>query len=258
MILTCPSCSASYNVPTEAIGINGRSVRCKKCRHEWFQDGEKKALEDLMNLIESTEIEVDDIGFDEDKPKVKRTAPPKKEKVDALASLKAVAGKLGNIFPENVKNYLFSGGNRGFSSHFASFMVSLAVFTCFIFVLVAQRVPITHVLPSLTTAYEAAGFPITNYARLNPEDTFIIDRVAIQTEGEKREIIGSLINLASQNVKVPTFKLDYLDSAGKVIEEQTQILPIQILEKEVSYNFTISVSEAIPPDFAAVKITFVE
>lgn len=35
MILSCPSCSARFNVKAEALGTNGRTVKCAKCAHKW-------------------------------------------------------------------------------------------------------------------------------------------------------------------------------------------------------------------------------
>lgn len=39
MIIACPACNTRYAVPDSAIGIDGRSVRCAKCGHSWFQHG---------------------------------------------------------------------------------------------------------------------------------------------------------------------------------------------------------------------------
>ena len=39
MIIACPACSTRYVVPDSAIGAEGRTVRCARCRHSWFQEG---------------------------------------------------------------------------------------------------------------------------------------------------------------------------------------------------------------------------
>ncbi|MFC3173296.1 zinc-ribbon domain-containing protein [Novosphingobium bradum] len=39
VIIACPSCATRYVVPDSAIGVEGRTVRCAKCRQSWFQAG---------------------------------------------------------------------------------------------------------------------------------------------------------------------------------------------------------------------------
>ncbi|WP_228242293.1 DUF3426 domain-containing protein [Porphyrobacter sp. GA68] len=48
MIIACPACGTKYVVPDDALGVEGRTVRCAKCKHNWFQDGPR--IEPPANL----------------------------------------------------------------------------------------------------------------------------------------------------------------------------------------------------------------
>ena len=47
MIISCPACTTRYVVPDSAIPAEGRTVRCAKCRHSWFQEGAELDLADM-------------------------------------------------------------------------------------------------------------------------------------------------------------------------------------------------------------------
>lgn len=54
MIIACPACTTRYVVPDSAIGVDGRNVRCAKCRHSWYQEGLAMALQEpVQSAVQS-------------------------------------------------------------------------------------------------------------------------------------------------------------------------------------------------------------
>lgn len=71
MIIACPACETRYVVPDSAIGVDGRTVRCAKCKHSWFQEG--ASVEQLAAAASATVPE----SAADPAPKPKPTPAPK-------------------------------------------------------------------------------------------------------------------------------------------------------------------------------------
>lgn len=245
MIVTCPECSTSYTVPPVEIGIEGRRVKCKKCQHTWFHDGEKKVLDDLISRIQASDIDIDNIVFDD--PKKKKSY---KQTISLFQKIKNLIGRI-------LKNYSISNGRVSFLNHFVAFMVALALFSGLCFIFVSQRWAIAQTIPSFAEVYRSSGFPLVAYANVNPEVVLIIEKANIQTANETRLIQANLINLSSGFVRVPSLNVSYFDENNVVVLENLQKLPIPMIQKEFSYGFTLPFPNDLPETAKTIRINFI-
>jgi predicted Zn finger-like uncharacterized protein len=81
MIIACPACSTRYVVPDEAIGIDGRTVRCAKCKNSWFQDGPEVAVEAPLDP-ETDAAQVDEVASPSADSSAEDTSPEAGQQVD--------------------------------------------------------------------------------------------------------------------------------------------------------------------------------
>lgn len=55
MIITCPECNARFVLPEKALGAEGRTVRCGKCRHTWHKSPTQHTPDDIKKLSAARE-----------------------------------------------------------------------------------------------------------------------------------------------------------------------------------------------------------
>ncbi len=88
MIIACPACSTRYAVPDSAIGVEGRTVRCAKCRHSWYQEGPE--LERVLDGVSAAPAEAPAQAPVEQPAPVQAAASPQPEPAPRPAQRPAV------------------------------------------------------------------------------------------------------------------------------------------------------------------------
>ena len=66
MRITCPNCSAQFDVPEGAITEEGRKLRCSQCKHKWHQF---PVIDEEENILSNEMEDLDDLhetGIDGD------------------------------------------------------------------------------------------------------------------------------------------------------------------------------------------------
>lgn len=251
MILTCPSCSAKYIVPPEAISEKGRDVRCKKCQHTWFQKSEEgERLDDLITRIQSEDIDEDDISFRD----AMANSSDKRNKTRIGAGILA---RLKSFFAKK-KNETVSIGNPPFLKYFASGMTACAAVSLIIYSLVMLRGAVIGVIPAAGHVYEQLGFATSPYADVNPEESLILEKVEMAEHGDQKWIKGNIINLTPDNIRLPKIRVSFKDSDGAVIKEDRYVLSQPAIGKEMSVTISLPL-KGNPPDTAShLEMSFVE
>jgi predicted Zn finger-like uncharacterized protein len=132
MILTCPACDTRYSIDASKIGRDGRTVRCKACRHTWHAEaGEQKPIE-LAVAAKPERPRAEDLQA----VKPSRLPAKYRELLEDKKRLRALAAQ-GMVW--------------------AGLAVSMAVVLACAFVF---RVDVIRTMPALAGAYQSVGIKV--------------------------------------------------------------------------------------------------
>ncbi|MGH7026534.1 DUF3426 domain-containing protein [Brevundimonas sp.] len=190
MILTCPACATSYFVPDDAIGPNGRRVRCKSCGHDWRATLEDEPLE----LSAATEEPVAETSFG------KRDETP-----DSLAE--TPAPELPRAFRAKAEQ---QRKMRRAAAQGAVWAGLAVIFLALLGAAYAFRLQIVQAWPQAAAAYKLVGAPV-NLAGLEFE---AVGAKTAPHDPGKVMVSGALRNIRDNEVVAPPVRVALLDAKG--------------------------------------------
>ncbi|WIY69341.1 zinc-ribbon domain-containing protein [Aquidulcibacter paucihalophilus] len=192
MILTCPSCATSYFTPDEAIGVAGRTVRCKSCRHTW-----RATLDEPLELSQSSPPAEAASFAPRDEPESESLAEtPAPELPKAFRARAEQQRRLRRAAAHGVVW-------AGIASGFAALLASAWLF----------RVEVVEIAPRAAAAYAAIGLTV------NPTglDFEAVSAKPLPNDPGKVIVSGALRNVRDNERIAPPVRVALLDAHGAEI-----------------------------------------
>ena len=274
MILACPECKSRYVVNPTALLPSGRTVRCAKCSHSWFQEKpdddvkivppeqpegedtkpspdeqqdaneesvEKKTDEQSPVKNNDTGTSSDDFDFPINNPRKRRRPIPKGSNLPALQNQKYGSSKTS--------------------------WVSLAIFiTVIICSFMIFQDTIIQSWPASQKLYTAIGLDGGNTpeAHTEPELEPINERLDIGGITPRRETInnvshlviaGYVENISSEIQEIPTLKVILLDQSRKNVRDWSFSPQTTTINPGEKINFETSLPSP-PPEARDISVEF--
>jgi predicted Zn finger-like uncharacterized protein len=222
MIITCPACSAKYNVAETAIPEQGRTVKCAACAHQWvqFQDGATRPSA-LARTAGAT-------------PKPSASATPN----DATAKVSAKKSKAASkfAFPALSLPFLMrkAGGPKKPVAAFeaqrqkthgkikgtlrlaagASWALVIAIAVGGIAYAVSHRTDIVRAWPKSASAFSLIGFPANLYGI---DITGVQVASGVDQTGPRIIVAGVLQSVSRTTEPVAWLRVALVDTEGKEV-----------------------------------------
>ncbi|MBM3617400.1 MAG: DUF3426 domain-containing protein [Alphaproteobacteria bacterium] len=232
MILECPHCSNRYLVDKRAIGAEGRTVRCAKCKHQWH------AMPDATD-VEKTPIVLGEDGVDMaraqggSEPEIPLEEPnPEVRPIPAGSSVPAIP-QVKEKFPWRIVAALAA-------SLVLFLMVSAVYFRPLIVASLPASVPVYNALGM----YDTTGVVMADVAYFK------------ETPGLKdlHKLNGFLVNTTDEPRQLPMLSVTLLGKEDVVLRRRRLSEPY-VLKPRESKEFTQAV-EASPDSVKRIVLEF--
>lgn len=191
MILTCPSCATSYFTPDEAIGVGGRNVRCKTCKHTW-----RATLDEPLELSATAAAEPASFAGREEPVPESLAETPAPELPKAFRARAEQQRRLRRAATHGVVW-------AGVASGFAALLGAAWLF----------RVDVVEMVPRAAAAYAAVGLTV------NPTglDFEAVTARPLPNDPGKVLVSGALRNVRDNERIAPPVRVALLDEHGAEI-----------------------------------------
>jgi len=142
MIITCINCEKKFNVNSELIPVNGRTIQCGSCSHVWFFN--PKFQNDLKNIRTENQ---DKIILPEQKNETKKQPSIKKNESNNDIIDDKILIKTSNKNTQIVEYQQKSSFT--FSNFLSLVIVVIISFVSFIIILDTFKTPLYNIFPNL-------------------------------------------------------------------------------------------------------------
>lgn len=239
MILTCPECATRFSIDSEAIGPNGRTVRCSQCETTWFASADPDILS--LNEIQNTPIIEDVIEEIDSDPDISSQLVENEAEQSVSATAQTPHGEIRDKAErKKVRRRLFGVG--------MIWLTTLGVLAVAATLAILFRAQIVEQFPGTRALYSAVGieasetglviqFTSTEYGDVDGRPVLIVN--------------GEIKNLDLQARDVPLVQINFQNDNNETVANWVIEPPKSILEKGELQKFS---SQYPNPPIDATKL----